>query len=137
MRDTIQAALTADATLTTTLPGGVHAEAQISRQLTPAAFDANGELQPCALVRIETTAQHGPFTGAVLSARTYILVYFYQRQGYANIDAALARVRALLHESRLGTRTWDIAWAFDSGDLVDEAMRCSLRFSRYVVTRRL
>jgi len=138
MRDTIQAALAADTTLATTLPGGVHAGTGISRQRTPDAFDAHGELRPCALVRIETTTQYGPYTGTgALSARTYVLVYVYQRQGYASIDPALARIRALLHKTRLGTGTFEIVWADDSDDLEDEGLACAMRFSRYVATRLL
>lgn len=135
MRETIKAALEADATLMATLTGGVYTET-ITRQRTPGAFDANGELLPCALVRVERDAQHGPYTGPdTLSARVYIVVYFYQQSGYGVIDAALDRVRALLHRAKLGAGTWDISWADDSADLEDEALRCALRFSRYVVTR--
>ena len=69
--------------------------------------------------------------------RTYIVIYVYQRRGYASIDAALARIRALLHDTRLGTGTWQLAWAFDSGDLSDEGLQCAMRFSRFVATRLL
>lgn len=135
MRDTIYTALAGDGTLLATLTGGVHVDT-ISRQRTPAAFDANGELLPCALVRIESDVQHGPYTGAAaLSGRTYVLVYAYQRRGYDAIDAALDRVRALLHRAKLGTGTWDIVWGDDSADLEDQALNCAMRTSRYVVTR--
>ena len=136
MRDTIETVLTNDATLAATLTGGVHASTEITRQLTAAAFDANGEIKPCALVTVENQAQHGPFTGGdALSARTYVVIYLYQRTGYGSIDSALARLRTLLHRQKLGTGTWSIDWAGDSGDLVDEGLACSMRFSRYVVTR--
>ena len=136
MRETIRATLTADVTLTGTLTGGVYALRELTRQSAPGAFDANGEIKPCALVRIEAEAQHGPFTGAAaLSARTYVVVVLYQRDGFTTIDAAMTRVRALLHRSKLGTGTWDIAWADDSGDLEDEGLGCSMRYSRYVATR--
>ena len=135
MRDTIKAALAADTTLMTTLTGGVFALRELTRQSAPGAFDANGEIKPCALVRVEAEAQHGPFTGTSPSARTYVVVVVYQRDGFAAIDTAMARVRALLHRSKLGTGTWEMAWADDSGDLEDEGLACSMRYSRYVVTR--
>ena len=136
VRDTIKAVLEADTELVATLTGGVYTET-ISRQRTPDAFDAHGEIQPCALIRVERDAQHGPFTGTdALSARTYVVVYAYQLAGYSSIDTALNRVRVLLHRSRLGAGTWDISWADDSADLEDEGLRCAMRFSRYVVTRK-
>jgi hypothetical protein len=140
MRETIAGVLQGDATLAGTLTGGVYAGTEISRQLTPGAFDGSGEIKPCALVRVENDVQHGPYTGGTtLSARTYVVVYAYQRAGYDSIDAALARARALLHRQRpaTATATWSIDWAGDSADLRDEGLDCAMRFGRYVVTRRV
>ena len=136
MRETIRAALAADAALAATLTGGVYALRELTRQSAPGAFDANSEILPCALVRVEAEAQHGPFTSTVaLSARSYVVVVFYQRDGFTAIDTAMARVSALLHRSKLGAGTWEITWADDSGDLEDEGLGCSMRYSRYVMTR--
>ena len=52
--------LAADATLAALLPGGVHVAAEISRTLTPAAFDANKELRACALVKRGGDTPDGP-----------------------------------------------------------------------------
>jgi len=135
MRETIRATLAADATLTATLTGGVHAATEISRQLATAAFDSGGEIQPCALVKVEQEAQHGPYRVDALSARTYVVVYVYQRAGYDSIDTALARIRALLHGQKLASGTWRIDWAGESGDLEDQGLACAMRYARYVVTR--
>jgi hypothetical protein len=136
MRETIKAALETDATLEAILTGGIHAGTEISRQLTPDAFDAASEIKPCALVKIERETQWGPYdSDAALSARTYVVIYAYERQGYTHIDPALDRIRTLLHRAKLGSGTWQIAWADDSDDLMDEGLACAMRYSRYVVTR--
>jgi len=135
MRETIRGALAADGVVSALLVGGVYEATEISRQLTPSAFDGDGEILPCALVKIEQEAQHGPYRREALSARMYAVVYVYQRAGYGVVDVALARIRTLLHGAKLGSGTWAIAWAGDSGDLEDEGLACSMRFGRYVVTR--
>lgn len=61
IRDEIAAVLSADETLGDLLPGGVYAGGEISRQKTPDAFDANLELQACALVSGGTEAPVGPY----------------------------------------------------------------------------
>ena len=136
MRETIRAALDADETFAGLMSGGVYAGVTISRSRTPGAYDANGELLPCALVRIEADTQHGPYTGAdTTSTRLFVVLYCYQRSGYDAIDPALDRAKAILHRSQLGTGTWDVSWASDSSDLSDEALG-DMRYSRYVITRK-
>jgi hypothetical protein len=133
VRDTVKALLEADTTLMAILTGGVYAGGEISRQGMPDAFDSNGEILPCALVRVETETPYGPYDD---SSRQYLVVMFYERSGYANIDAALARVYELLHKTRLGaTGVWEVVHADDVRDQEDQALACSLSYSRYVITR--
>jgi len=130
LRETVQTALQADTTLMALLTGGVHTT-EISRQDTSTAFDANAELKPCALVRVSTDTPTGPYD---TSTRTAVEIYFYQRAGYSTIDAALARVFALLNRVKL-TGTWDIRHGDDVMDQEDAALACSLHMSRYYATR--
>lgn len=133
MRDEIKAVLTADTTLMALLTGSVHAGVEVSRQATPAAFDASSkELLPCALVTIESEAPVGPHE---TSSRQYVVIYFYERTGYSTIDQALDRVYALLHRDHLGSGVWEVTHAGDNRDLEDQALQCSMAFSRYAVTR--
>jgi hypothetical protein len=134
LRSALLDVLEDDATLTATLTGGVYGEAEISRQGTPGAFDANGEVLPCALLTMEAEDPAGPFP---TSSRAFVTVYFYARAGYSAIDAALARVYALLHRQRVSDEgVWDIRHAGDVRDQRDPALDCAMSMSRYTVYRR-
>ncbi len=127
LRDDILSALQADAHLNTLLLGGIYAEA-ISRQDTPDAFDANSELQPCAVVTLETETPTGPYANA---ARLFFSVYF-----YGNVDDdARERVFALLHRQKIGTRVWTIEHADDVLNQTDPGLNVGMILSRYVATR--
>lgn len=132
VRSAILAVLTGDATLMATLTGGAYGEPEISRQATPAAFDANGEVEPCALLTMEAEDPAGPFG---TSSRAFVAVYFYARDGYSAIDTALARVYALLHRQRVSDEgVWEIRHAGDVRDQQDPALGCAMSMSRYQVT---
>lgn len=134
LRSALLAVLTGDATLLATLTGGVYGEAEISRQGTPDAFDASGELEPCALLAVEADDPTGPFE---TSSRTFVTMYFYARAGYSAIDTALDRVFALLHRQRVsGEGVWEIRHAGDVRDQRDPALDCAMSMSRYTVYRR-
>ena len=134
MRDTIRGWLAGDATLMALLTGGLYAGTEISRQGTPAAFDANSEVLPCGLVHLETQAPHGPYD---TSARLFLTVICYQRAGYDVIDAALDEVYVRLHGSRTGVTSgvWEVRQVDDSPDLADQGLGCAMRYSRYEVVR--
>jgi len=133
IRSAILAILAGDATLLATLTGGVYSATEISRQLTPAAFDTNGEVLPCALLSLEAEDPMGPFA---TSSREFVTVHFYERQGYTAIDTALARVYALLHRIHVSAEhVWDIRHAGDIQDQRDPTLNCALNISRYQVTR--
>ena len=134
LRSAVLAVLTGDTTLMATLTGGVYGETEISRQETPDAFDANGEIEPCALLTMEAEDPTGPFE---TSSRAFVAVYFYARSGYSAIDTALARVYALLHRQRVsGESVWEIRHAGDVRDQRDPALDCAMSMSRYTVYRR-
>lgn len=129
MIDTLLGALQSDPTLQTALTGGVYRAAEISRQATPDAYDANMELQPCALLRQETATPWGPHEH---SARVYVTVFFYQRDGYDVIEAARARVYALLHRSKVVG--WEVRHVNDLLDMTDPALGMPMAISRYQCT---
>jgi hypothetical protein len=133
IRDTIKNFLAADTTLMATLTGGLYTATEISRQLTPSAFDANDEVLPCALMVLEAEDPVGPYT---TSSRLFVVVYFYERAGYTAIDAARDRVFALLNMQRIsGSGMWEMRHVGDVPDQRDAALNCALGLSRYQVTR--
>jgi len=136
MREAIRERLATDPTLQALLTGGVWATGEISRQKAPEAFGDDKEIEPCALVKVESETPWGPYSEAgAVSARLYVVVYFYQRNGYEVIDEAMERVFTLLQQEKLEDGVWEIAWADDVIDQEDEALGCSMGVSRYVVTR--
>lgn len=134
LADDIQTVLAADVSLAMILTGGVHTGREMTRQDMPTAFDANGEILPCALVKTEVELAWGPFRS---SSRAYLRVFLYQRDGYAAIEAARERIFSLLHRQKLSTEynTWEFMHADDVGGQEDPALSCSLAVSRYVVHR--
>jgi hypothetical protein len=134
MRDAIYGLLSGDATLMATLTGGLHTKTEISRQDTPAAFDANGEILPCALLKFETQTPWGPFAHG---SRLYFSLLLYQRAGYEAIEAARQRVYALLHRQKVTPATggcWEIRHSSDVTDVEDGALGCSLAVGRFTAT---
>ena len=135
MRDAIHTLLAADSTLLGYLVGGIYNAGEvgeISRQNTAAAFDANNELQPCALVKGEVeTPVTGPYNDA---AAAYVVVIFYQRAGAGQIDLALERVYTLLHNQKL-SGTWRVWHAGDLRDQEDQALEARMHVSRYQCIR--
>ncbi len=126
--------LLADATLMGLLTGGLYLADQvqsISRQNTPAAYDANQEILPCALLKEETITPWGPHPDG---ARRYVTVWLYQRYGYATTKAARNRIYTLLHRQRLALDGfWQINHATDLPNLDAPGMDAALEMSRYVV----
>ena len=136
MRDAIKTLLENDATLMATLTGGLHTKAEISRQDTPTAFDANDEILPCALLHFGTQTPVGPYPHG---SQLYFALMFYERSGYDNIETARARAYTLLHRQKVTPATgacWGIRHADDVLDQEDTALGCSLAISRYVATIR-
>jgi hypothetical protein len=131
VKDAIYSLLSGDATLMATLTGGLHRDVEISRQTTPAAFDADREIKPCGLLKFGSQSPVAPFYH---SARLFFAVMFYERNGYANTAAARARVYALLHRQRVAPSSgscWQIRHSDDVLETQDEALGCSLEMSRF------
>lgn len=132
LRDSILQMLQSDAALILTLTGGVHSGTEISRQNTPTAFDANLELKPCALLKMSTD---GPIAPHNFGARTFFSVMFFQRDGWAQIEAAKERVFVLLHFQKVGEGVWEIHHTDDVLDTRDDALAAALIISRFEVIR--
>ncbi len=131
MKSEIAEYLENDLALMAVLTGGLHEGTQVSRQDTPEAFDANGEILPCALVKDGMDSQAGPHEDA---ARVMVELYFYERAGYENISQAMRRVYELLHRQNawiLGV--WEIRHTDSVRETRDDALGCSLGMSRYEV----
>lgn len=135
---TISAFLSADSQLAGLLTGGVHngeVGGKVSQQTTPAAFDSNREIRPCALVKPETATPWGPHAHG---GRLYVVLYLYQRFGYDQIEAARLRCYALLQKRALPLTSsggvYEIVHANDLLGVEDQALGCSLIVSRYVAT---
>lgn len=127
--------LQGDTTLNATLTGGVHRAVEISRQATPTAYDSRRELLPCALVKQETATPWGPHDD---SGRLYIVIWFYARSGYTDIETACKRVYGLLHRTKLtpsdGSGCYDIRHANDLLDQEEPELGVPMAMSRYVAT---
>jgi hypothetical protein len=134
MDDVIRALLADDETMADLLTGGFYAGGEISRQLTPEAFDVSGEILPCVLVKHESEAAAGIHAAA---GNLFVVLYFYQRSSVDVIRQAAARAFALLHQTNLGRSTvWDCSWINDVTDQEDPGLGCRLELSRYQIVRR-
>lgn len=127
--------LRSDSALMGLLTGGLYLAQDvqsISRQSTPAAYDAYKELLPCGLLKEETTTPWGPHPH---SARQYVTLWLYQRYSYSAIGPARARVYALLHRQRLAVPgCWQIEHATDLTNQVAPGLEVPMEISRYVVS---
>lgn len=131
LQESLLAYLAADLDLTTILTGGLHAGLEITRQKTPAAFDGNGEVMPCVLVRDGVS---GPVEPHPDGARGYVDMYFYQYQGSAQITSARLRVYQLLHRQNAGIAgVWEFRHVNDVAVTEDPALNCNLAMSQYMV----
>lgn len=102
----IAAILDADGTLDALLTGGIYVSATvgplgITRETVEDAFDANGYLLPCALVKQRDRVPTGDvldFDAQIESMRQIVEVWLYadSSAGYSTLDTAALRVRTLL-----------------------------------------
>ncbi len=125
----VRALLAADSTLMAALTGGIYEGLEITRQDTPAAFDANKEILPCGLVKAGSEAKNGPYLNSVQSV---MQIYFYQRTGSTQIETASARVCTLLNESRLAN-TWQILYLNQTPLSRDDGLKCAMLMQRYAI----
>ena len=132
LRDTLRDILIADTALMGYLSGGLHTGLEISRQNTPSAFNADGELRPCALLKMELES---PIPPHWYSTRAMFSVMLYQRFGYSIIEYARERVYVLLHRQRFGSGMWEIHHTDDVNDTRDDAIDASLIICRFECIR--
>ena len=133
---TVLAALQDDAQLAGILTGGVYdgmEVSDISRQVTPAAYDDYSELKPCAILKPETQAPAGPHPDG---SRLFVTIWFYQQNGSAAIDAGRVRAYHLLHRATLAGSDglWDVRHANDLLGIEMQALGVPAIMSRYVAT---
>lgn len=136
MRQAIYDLLSADATLTGLLPGGLYDAAEvshISRTTTEDAF-LQGDLITCALLKMGDEEPQGPY---IYGSRQELSVHFFDRFGYDKIELARERVYELLHDQKLTpadsatTGNWQILWVGDTLHQRDEALDAATEISRF------
>lgn len=133
VRDTVTARLTGDAALSALLSGGIYRASdvrELSRQSTPAAFDTDHVLHPCALLRFSTVAAAAPH---VHGARLYLDVALFDEATHADILAAQARIYALLHDWAVGAGGYVVRHNDDSAELEEPVTQWAMLLSRYQV----
>ena len=146
--------LTADTTLTAMLAGGVHRANEVSRQRTPTAFDANGELMPCLLLKPSSATPWGPHHN---SGRLYVTLFLYQRNydtsqpdateypllgaedvNDSYIEMAAKRVYSLLHRVKLTpidtVGNYEIVLSDELLGMVDPGLDADMIQLRYTAT---
>lgn len=95
--------MTGDATLMAILTGGVFKSGTvgddgITRAVASSAFDSDGYLKPCCLVKQRGNVPDGQVEDEIAqidSAIQIVELWFYQDSGYTAIDLAMARTRVL------------------------------------------
>ncbi len=132
--DDVKTALTANAALMAVLTGGIYNDVEeISRQNTAAAFDATTkEIKPSALIKLGTETRVGPYSRSV---QTPLTIYFYERQGYANIESAMIKAYDLLNEKQIGTGVWELTYDVSVHQQRDTALDCALGTLRFIAIR--
>lgn len=134
LQNDVKTVLTANTALMAILTGGVHIDVEeINITNTRTAFDANGEIKPCALIKLGTEFKLGSTRRGV---RTPIIIYFYQRQGYASIDPAMVAVFNLLNDEKIGTSVWNLEHQNSVYHQRDTALDCALGTLRFVAARK-
>lgn len=112
-----KALLEADATLLATATGGVWDADEagrlgLSRTTTAAAFDDDGKVKPCVLLKTRGRRPDGALVEPVASTREVLEAWFYEDSGYSNIETMRDRVYTLLHTVQLDG-TFQVLWQGD------------------------
>lgn len=136
----IKTRLEADATLVAAATGGIYDYTEtgalgIGRTNTPSAFDSNGVIKPCILLRARALVpdfQLRDSSGQYSSARQTIEVYLFQDNAYTTIATMKDRVYALLHETQV-TGAFLASWAGSSGEAFDYELRACVEREEYLV----
>lgn len=139
---TIKTLLEADGTLLATATGGVWDWAEtgaegISRTRTGAAFDSNELIQPCVLVKLRSSRPDYALAdddGQQVSVQDMVECWFYEFEGYTNINTMRERVYALLHAQQI-SGTFQVLWTGDGPQTRDSDLDASVQRSEYQVFR--
>jgi len=118
LRHVIAQLLRDDPAIATLLTGGIYPagttdatdQTAITRQLTPAAYDARGDVLPCGLVAEEPSAGLGPIPLATLGV---VRIWLYQQRGRGTIDPVAKA----------------IAIKFDRERVTADGRPCTLRYA--------
>ncbi len=114
----------------------------ISRDTTPEAWDADGDLLPSLVVQMETRTTRPDRMGRdVIPAIQVIAIYAVAQHGYDRQEAALRACLASLHNLRglqpiddTHMRCAEIRWSEDTGGLLDPALQVPMLASRFAAT---
>lgn len=129
--------LRADTEFMAGLTGGFYDSAagidEVSRQTTPAAFDANLRLLPCGLLRPGVLTTERVVSRA---ARLTMRLFLYELGGRAVIEPKRRRAFTLLHEQTvtLGAgegKVYEIVHLDDDVGGEDDALKCKLIICRF------
>lgn len=115
-----KAILEADTTLLATATGGVWdfdetGRQGLSRTITTGAFDSNGIIKPCVLLKLRSSTPDLVLrddANQYNSVREIVEVWFYQDTGYDKIETMRNRVYRDLHAQRL-SGMWQLLWGGD------------------------
>lgn len=130
LSDTVKAVLEADGIFAGYAIGGVYAEPEISRQDTPGAFDANGEIQPCCLVKLANITQN-PQTRFTVRQFVDLFFYQYKNAGTDAVDNMADRAYTLLHDKRI-SGTAQVFFDSATPDIPEGALSASVRRASYI-----
>jgi len=132
----VKTALETNAPLMAILTGGIHINVEeISLVNTPSAFDSTTkELKPCALIKEGVESKLT--SGLANSVNSPLVIYFYERQGYTNIAAAMSLVFTQMSDAKIGTNVWQIHFDIAVNQQRDTALDCALGSLRFVAKRR-
>ena len=135
LSDDVKTTMTNSAELMAVLKGGVFNDVEeISRQGTPGAFDAaTKEIKPCALIKYGTEI---PLTSGYANAvQTPLTIYFYERSGYVNIEAATEMTFDLINDTQIGAHVWRLEFDIAVSQQRDTSLDCALGSLRFVAKR--
>ena len=115
----------------------------VSKEATPEAFTADGDLLPSVVVWLEgraNGAERDRQGRDTLTARQTIAVGLLEQEGYGHVGQLRRAVKAALHQAqpRLealeedGIKWADTAWAEDSPELIDPALEVPILIVRFV-----
>jgi hypothetical protein len=132
VKTAVTAILQGDATFASLTAGGIHDNVkEISRQLTPTAFNADDEVLTCVLVKVESAAPFGVHDD---SARAFLVIYVYSRKGTSVVGQLIDRAYTLLHRQCITSGgVWDCRHADEKRDLEDPTLECDMGFTRFVL----